>query len=178
MTLTERPGWLRLYGRESLASLHRQALVATRWQSVHFRVETVLEFIPKSFRQTAGLVCIYNTENWMYAHLTGEKDNPVLNILICDNKKLTYAVEGITVPSGTPLYLAVEVHRETLRFFYSINNTEWQPLGERLPADHLSDDYIEKNGLVFTGAFVGICCQDFDDRSVFADFDFFAYQEM
>ncbi|MDR2792410.1 MAG: glycoside hydrolase family 43 protein [Treponema sp.] len=178
MTLTERPGRLRLYGRESLASLHRQALVAARWQSVHFRAETALEFIPKSFRQTAGLVCIYNTENWMYAHLTGEKDTPVLNVLICDNKKLTYAVEGVTVPSGIPLYLAVEVHRETLRFFYSTNSTEWQPLGGKLPAEHLSDDYIEKNGLVFTGAFVGICCQDLDDRTVFADFDFFAYQEM
>jgi xylan 1,4-beta-xylosidase len=118
MTLTERPGWIRLYGRESLASLHRQALAATRWQSIHFRAETVLEFMPKSFRQMAGLVCIYNTENWIYAHLTGEEDNPVLNVLICDNKKLTYAVEGITVPSRTPLYLAVEVHRETLRFFF------------------------------------------------------------
>jgi xylan 1,4-beta-xylosidase len=58
MTLTERPGWLRLYGRESPASLHRQALAATRWQSTRFRAETLMEFFPKSFRQMAGLICI------------------------------------------------------------------------------------------------------------------------
>jgi xylan 1,4-beta-xylosidase len=71
----------------------------------------------------------------------------------------------------------VEVHRERLQFFYAINKGEWRTLGEALPADHLSDDYIEKNGLVFTGAFVGICCQDLDDRNAFADFDFFTYIE-
>ncbi|MDR2433339.1 MAG: glycoside hydrolase family 43 protein [Treponema sp.] len=182
MTLTERPGWLRLYGRESPASLHKQALAAARWQSFCFRAETVMEFAPKSFRQMAGLICIYNTENWMYAHLTGGKTGSVLNVLICDNKKLTYAVEGVAVPPETPLYLAVEVQRETLRFFYAVDNTErdnreWRSLGDALPADHLSDEYIEKNSLVFTGSFAGICCQDLDDRTAFADFDFFSYIE-
>ena len=53
---------------------------------------------------------------------------------------------------------------------------QWMPLGEMLPADHLSDDYIEKNGLVFTGAFVGIGCHDLDGRSAAAFFDYFSYR--
>jgi xylan 1,4-beta-xylosidase len=176
-SLVERPGWLRLYGRESLASLHRQTLVATRWQRTRFRAETVMEFIPKSFRQMAGLVCIYNTENWMYTYLTGKHDTVALNVLVCDNRKLAYAAENVTVPSRMPLYLAAEVDGNTLQFSFSINGKEWMPLGGSLPADHLSDDYIEKNGLVFTGSFIGICCQDLDDRMAFADFDSFSYIE-
>ncbi|MDR0656528.1 MAG: glycoside hydrolase family 43 protein [Treponema sp.] len=176
-SLTKHPGWLRLYGRESLASLHRQTLVATRWQSIQFRAETVMKFSPRNFQQTAGLVCIYNTENWIYAYLTKGSRSPELNILICDNKKLSLITDGVMVPENTPLGLAVEVDGAALQFHFSTDNKVWQPLGETLPADHLSDDYIEKNGLVFTGAFVGICCQDMNDRTAFADFDSFAYIE-
>jgi xylan 1,4-beta-xylosidase len=177
MSLTERPGWLRLYGRESLASLHTQALIATRWQSFCFRAETAMDFAPRSFRHMAGLVCVYNAENWIYAYLAGGETGPVLNVLACDNKKLSYAVEDVAFPSKTPLYLAAEVNRDRLQFSYSIDSKEWRRLGGALPADHLSDDYIERSGLVFTGAFVGICCQDLEDRTAFADFDYFAYIE-
>ena len=180
-SLTERPGWLRLYGRESPASLHRQALVAARWQSFRFRAETLMEFRPKSFQQMAGLICIYNTENWMYACLSGDNGAPALNVLVCENKKLRYAAQGVDVPENTPVYLAAEVDREHLQFYYSICKTDSAknrlPLGGELPADHLSDDYIEKNGLVFTGAFIGIACHDLDDRSAIADFDYFSYNE-
>jgi xylan 1,4-beta-xylosidase len=179
MSLTERPGWLRLYGRESPASLHEQALIATRWQGFRFRAETVLDFAPQSFQQMAGLICIYNTENWFYACVSGGDAGPVLNVLGCDNKRLSFAAEGIALPPKTPLCLAAEVDRESLRFSYALAatpNREWQPLGGVLPAGHLSDDYIEHNGLVFTGAFVGVCCQDLDDRTAFADFDSFAYE--
>jgi xylan 1,4-beta-xylosidase len=180
MSLAERPGWLRLYGRESPASLHKQALIAARWQSFRFRAETVMDFASASFQQMAGLICIYNTENWMYACVSGGEAGPVLNVLVCDNKRLVFAAEGVALPRKTPLGLAVEVDRETLRFFYALDGTsrwEWQSLGDVLPAGHLSDDYIEKNGLVFTGSFVGVCCQDLNDRTAFADFDSFAYIE-
>jgi xylan 1,4-beta-xylosidase len=181
-SLTERPSWLRLYGRDSPSSLHHQALIATRWQAFRFRAETLLDFRPKSFQQMAGLICIYNAENWMYACLTGDDGLPSLNVLVCENKKLSFAVQGVTVPeNNTQVYLAVEVNRDKLQFFFSTDGgsgeKQWYPLGDILPADHLSDDYIEKNGLVFTGAFVGIGCHDLDDRSAVADFDYFTYTE-
>src|SRR5690606_13564875 len=40
MTLKERRGYLRLYGRESLTSKFTQAFVARRWQSFNFNAET------------------------------------------------------------------------------------------------------------------------------------------
>src|SRR5271169_4180991 len=52
-SLTERPGYLRLYGRESLGSLFRQALVARRQQSHRYSAETVVEFEPHTFQQMA-----------------------------------------------------------------------------------------------------------------------------
>jgi xylan 1,4-beta-xylosidase len=177
MSLSEHPGWLRLYGRDSPASLYRQSLVATRWQAFSFRAETVMNFSPRTFQQMAGLICIYNTENWMYACLSEGDSGPELNVLVWDNKKLQYAGRGITVPRNRSLGLVVEVNRDSLQFFYSADLKNWRPFGGNLPADHLSDDYIEKNGLVFTGSFVGICCNDLNDRTAFADFDSFTYLE-
>ena len=115
--------------------------------------------------------------NWMYACLRGGERGGELQVLVCDNKKLSYAGGGIAVPGGTPLKLAAAVDRNTLEFFFSTGKNDWKPFGEKLPAGRLSDDYIEKNGLVFTGAFVGICCHDLDNRTAFADFDSFSYLE-
>jgi len=62
MSLTERPGFLRLKGRESLSSRHHQSLVARRQQSFHYTAETCLEFEPENFKEMAGLICMYDTE--------------------------------------------------------------------------------------------------------------------
>jgi xylan 1,4-beta-xylosidase len=59
-SLTERPGHLRLYGRESIGSLFRQSLVARRQQSHCYTAITSVQFNPEDFQQQAGLVCYYN----------------------------------------------------------------------------------------------------------------------
>ena len=41
----------------------------------------------------------------------------------------------------------------------------------------LSDDYIQGGGF-FTGAFVGMQCQDTSGQSIHADFDYFIYKEI
>ena len=46
-----KPGVLRLYGRESLSSFHRQSLIAHRVQHFHCTVETSLDFHPDNFQQ-------------------------------------------------------------------------------------------------------------------------------
>ena len=53
-SLTARPGFLRLFGRETIGSLFRQSLVARRQQSHCFSAATVVEFEPEHFQQTAG----------------------------------------------------------------------------------------------------------------------------
>lgn len=183
MSLTARPGYLRLYGQQSIASLHSQTMVARRWQSVCFTAGTVMEFEPQNYNQMAGLTCFYNTENYMYAYVSYDEDLGcrILDILVCSHGKTVVELgEGrIPVPSEvSSIRLKVRVKRERLQFYYSWRLDEWRPLGKVLPADHLSDDYIRESALVFTGAMVGICVQDLYDHSAFADFDCFYYWEM
>jgi xylan 1,4-beta-xylosidase len=68
-SLTERLGCLRLYGRETIGSLFRQALVARRQQSHHCSAETSIEFEPEHFQQMAGLVCYYNASKFHYLYI-------------------------------------------------------------------------------------------------------------
>ena len=61
LSLQDRPGHLRLYGRQSLMSTFLQAHVARRWQSFTFDAETKLAYRPKNIQQFAGLCCYFNT---------------------------------------------------------------------------------------------------------------------
>lgn len=182
MSLCERPGYLRLYGQQSIASLHSQSMVARRWQNVCFRAGTVMEFQPRSYNQMAGLTCFYNTENYMYAYVSYDEDRKcrILDILVCGHGKTSAELgeERISIPDQiSAVCLEVQVNREKLQFYYRWEKEPWKPMGEELPADHLSDDYIRDSALVFTGAMVGICVQDLYDHSAYADFDSFYYRE-
>ncbi len=179
ISLTERPGYLRLYGEQCIASLHRQTMVARRWQSYTFRAETAMQFAPENFQQMAGLVLYYTTENWMYAYVSYEEGvGRILNLLTCDLRISKAPAQFVTIPEEVEtIYLAVDVDRENAQFSYSFDGKDYCGLGPVLPADHLSDDYIEQKDLVFTGAFVGMCAQDMDRQKSYADFAYFHYIE-
>lgn len=182
MSLTERPGYLRLYGQQSIASLHSQTMVARRWQSTCFTAGTVMEFAPKNYNQMAGLTCFYNTENYMYAYVSYDEDRGcrILDILVCSHAKTVVELgeDRISIPDDvSSIRLEVRVEREKLQFYYGWGEEGWKRLGNVLPADHLSDDYIRESALVFTGSMVGVCVQDLYDHSAFADFDCFYYRE-
>ena len=77
--LTERPGHLRLIGRESIGSWFEQALVARRQEHHSFRAETVVEFAPDTYQQVAGLIHYYNRHKFhvvavpVNTHLTADR---------------------------------------------------------------------------------------------------------
>jgi xylan 1,4-beta-xylosidase len=62
-SLEERPGYLRIKGRESLSSKHNQSLIARRQQAFRYTASTCGEFEPESFQQMAGLICFFDTQN-------------------------------------------------------------------------------------------------------------------
>ena len=72
-SLTARPGYLRLYGRETIGSQFRQALVARRQQSHCFSAVTVVEVEPRHFQQAAGLVCYYNSAKFHYLYVSHDE---------------------------------------------------------------------------------------------------------
>jgi|SRR5581483_362018 len=72
-SLSARPGHLRLYGREAVGSLFRQALVARRQQAHCFSAATVVDFEPEYFQQMAGLICYYNGSKSHYLYISSDE---------------------------------------------------------------------------------------------------------
>jgi xylan 1,4-beta-xylosidase len=180
LSLTERPGYLRLKGRESLHSSHAQSLVARRQQSFVYTATTCVEFEPDTFQQMAGLVCLYNSLNYYYLCVThDEAVGKCLSLLVRDNRQLDSGLEKLLPLKGVDrCYLRVKVSYDQLQFFYSFDGTVWIPVGGVYDASKLSDEYLEYiKAEGFTGAFVGLCCQDLSGRRRAADFDFFEYWE-
>ena len=86
MSLTEREGFLRIHGGNSLCSHFKQGVLARNFTSLKACVETKLEFEPKSHLHLAGLVLMYNAANWYYLAVTlDEEKRRVLSLLACEN---------------------------------------------------------------------------------------------
>ena len=192
LSLDERPGYLRLRGKESIGSHFEQALVARRQEGFRFRAETCLEFEPVSFQQCAGLVCYYNAHKYHYLYVSvDDAGRRFVDIMSCPGDVTTSAVyplrEGHTdpltsdrryhLPATGPVWLRGEVDHGVLDFSWSPDGMEWHRLPARLDYSVISDEGGKGEHRSFTGAFVGLCCQDLSGRGWPADFGYFEYRE-
>ncbi|HET7219717.1 MAG TPA: glycoside hydrolase family 43 protein [Vicinamibacterales bacterium] len=178
--LTERPGYLRLYGRETIGSLFRQALIARRQQSHCFSASTVVEFEPQHFQQMAGLVCYYNSTKFHYFYVTrDETSGKHLRVMsaLPDAVMSDAFTPPIAIATGRPIRLRVDVDYERMYFAYRIEGEDWRWLPEHFDASILSDEASAPGLPNFTGAFVGMACQDLSGTALPADFDYFEYAE-
>jgi xylan 1,4-beta-xylosidase len=181
-SLTARPGHLRLYGRETIGSLFKQALVARRLQAHCLSAATVIEFEPEHFQQSAGLVCYYNSAKFHYLYLShDETSGKHLRVMSClpDSPQTDAFTPPIAIPSGKPVHLRVEIDFERLHFAYRVEGVDkdWRWLPQQFDASILSDEATAPGQPNFTGAFIGMACQDLAGTARPADFDFFEYQE-
>jgi xylan 1,4-beta-xylosidase len=185
LSLTERPGWLRLRGRHSFSSTHGQSMVARRQQSFVIEAETVLEFEPDTFQQMAGLVYYYNTRNYYYLRVSHDEElGKCIGIMTCDRGEYDEPLDrDISIEGWERVYLKLEVNYDDVQFYYSRDGKEWNAIGPVLDAGVISDDNAleSREGILidqgFTGAFIGLCAQDMSGRFLHADFDYFAYRE-
>ncbi len=185
LSLSARPGFCRIYGRESLSSLHKQSLIARRVQAFHTSTSTCLDFNPTNMQELAGLVCYYNTGHWFYLHLYGHEDgkSKFLQILACDNYEIKEVLKKpIDLSNKKNVYLKADFNQAQLQFYYGTKDKHWIKVGKKQDGSILSDDYVrdgsERYRPAFTGAFVGICCQDLTGLKKHADFKWFDYQEL
>lgn len=179
-SLRARPGWLRLYGAESPQSNFCQSLLAHRQQHFACQVTTKLEFTASDPRQMAGLIYYYDNYSYFYLFSTvNRQGKPVLNLLSMVMGKSTWPLgDGIEQKEGRAVWLRLKCQKETARFLFSTDGQQYQEIGPKVDAVVLSDDYFYKFGQYrFTGAFIGICCQDLTGRKNHGDFDFFEYKE-
>jgi xylan 1,4-beta-xylosidase len=180
ISLTERPGFLRLKGRESLNSYYTQALVARRQQSFFYTAETCIDFHPETFHQMAGLICMYDNRNFYYLYITHEVNlGRCIDIISSKDGHTEFLLDKkLVLPDVEFYYLKAQVHYDKLRFFHSANGKDWSRLGPVYDYSTLSDEFGAFGGDAhFTGSFVGLCCQDLSGSRKAADFDYFEYRE-
>jgi xylan 1,4-beta-xylosidase len=183
-SLTARRGYLRLFGRETIGSLYRQSLVARRQQSPCYSARAAMEFEPEHFQQSAGLVCYYNSAKFHYLHVSHDEElGRHLRVMSCtpDSPQADSFTAPIRIPAGR-IELRVEVDQERLRFAFRQGKTDpqdadWTWLPEIFDASILSDEATTPGAPNFTGAFVGVACQDMSGTAHAADFDWFEYRE-
>ena len=177
--LTARPGFLRLFGRETIGSLFRQSLVARRLQAHCISAATVVQFEPENFQQSAGLVCYYNSAKFHYFYVSHDESlDKHLRVMsfVPDSPQTDAFTALIPIPAGKPVHLRVEIDYERLLFAYRVDD-EWHWLPQQFDASILSDEATTPGQANFTGAFVGLACQDLAGTARPADFDFFEYGE-
>jgi xylan 1,4-beta-xylosidase len=179
-SLSARPGHLRLYGRETIGSLFRQALVARRQQSHCYSAATVVDFEPDHFQQMAGLICYYNGSKFHYLYISHDdtlgRHVRVMSALP-DHVQTDAFTSPIPIPAGMPVHLRAEVDLERLHFAYRVEGQAWIWLPQSFDASILSDEATAPGLPNFTGAFVGMACQDLAGTGRPADFDYFEYRE-
>lgn len=163
---TTRPGWLRLRGRESPASLHSQSLIARRVTSLNFQAEVRMDFHPASFAQMAGLICYYDTKTHLYLRMSKNRRRVLGVVSLQDG---TYEEWGdVEIPERGEVSLRLDWQGASLQFSFAHESGPWRAIGPALDASVLSDDF--GTGLHFTGALIGICAQDLDAHAATADF--------
>ncbi len=174
LSLSERKGWARIHGCESIHSLFEQSLIAQRLQSFKAVVETRMQFRPTHYNHSAGLICWYDTENHYYLRVSHDPEQGVvLGIVLTDDGCYDELTDGqIPINDLKDIYLKAEIDTETLCFYYSQDGASWYPVGPTLDMTKLSDDYADR--LRFTGTMVGLCAQDLQGDGTFADFDYFS----
>lgn len=184
-SLTERPGHLRIFGRQSIGSWFEQGLVGRRQENHSFRVETVIDFKADTYQQVAGLTHYYGRYKFHALGLTvDEKLGVSLIIISCPGDfpigKLKFPIGmGEAVPEGV-LHLAMEVRENDLQFFWKTAEAkEWTVVGPVLDASVISDEGggLNEHGS-FTGAFAAMFAFDITGMGKPADFDSFVYRSL
>lgn len=192
MSLTERQGFLRLFGRNSIGSWREQALVARRQQAFVCTAQTALDYAPSNFQQMAGLVCYYNSQKFHYCYISvddnGKRYVDIMSCLADPSLVLNYPLreghcgEFITdqryvLPDTGRVHLRADIDHHSLEFSFSLDEKDWSTLPVKLDHALLSDEAGVGDGCHFTGAFVGMACQDVSGQQQYADFAYFDYLE-
>ena len=179
-SLTERPGYLRLYGHEAITSANNQSLVARRLDCFKAEATVKMEYHPTDFQQMAGLTVFYDTYNFFYLFLSSDGNgNNELRIIVRDNLKFYDPLAGgVSVGDATEVWLRVNIHEVNIQFSYSLDGENYTDIGGVLNGINLSDEAYDEIGHEgHTGTFIGMACQDLSGRNLHADFDSFTYRK-
>lgn len=176
MSLKSRKGFLRLYGQESLNSLHRVTMAAVKQEEYLVKVETALDFKPSGPEQLAGLTYFYDAMNfYTYGKTMDEEGRSVLILLKSDGGVINDEILPLELKEGL-LYLNIRTENwgEKAVFSYSYDGKEWITAAGNVSTEILTDEHCRG----FTGAHFGMYCHDMTGGGGYADFDYFQYENL
>ncbi len=170
-TLTERPGFLRLYGQESLLSFDAEtAFVGRRQTEWTSQSQTQLEFDPGSENEEAGLTVLMSPSYHYEIFVTIRAGRRVVML-----RKQAGDIQEIAAQapiSAGPLRLRIDSDPEKYNFYYAGANGDWNLLGtglERLISSEVA--------AMWSGAYIGMYSSGNGKKcSTPADFDWFQYE--
>jgi xylan 1,4-beta-xylosidase len=167
--LGARPGWLRLRGGHSAASVFDQSMILTRVEEHRADFEVILDAEPRSPREAAGPIAWYDRAGWIWLQLTQDAEHGRHLRVVRRDAATTTRSAPIAVPEG-PLGLRMRLDGPVLRFAWApAGEGAWREVPEEYPAWTLSDDHGPR--LRFTGLFFGVRADDLDGRGWTADLD-------
>lgn len=174
---SSRPGWLRLRGGESQASLHCFSLLARKLSSLHVEITTRVDFHPEIYQHSAGLILYYDNMNNLFLrkYYSPRLGGEALGILSLENGERSVFAEGLPLSTDEPLYLQLAIDGRCGQFSWSTDGKGFTPIGACFDVSRLSDEYCRYGE--FTGTMVGLACVDSMFHRKTADFDFFRYAE-
>lgn len=170
-------GSLRIYGGESLASIHEQSMYVRRQDAFSFVAETAIDFKPDNFQQMAGMIYRYSEENQYYFRISYNEniDKRTIGLLKFDkyNFSMTKEQDEIVVDNDELIYLRLTITNGLGHFSSSFDGKKYIDFPDVINSEMVCDEYETPMG--FTGAFVGMSCQDLQYKKIHADFKYFKY---
>lgn len=173
--VTARPGYVRLKGQESRASLNKVSILARKLTSVHARITTKMEFYPEVYQHSAGLILYYDNMNYInlrkyYSETLG---GSALSVVQLENGIKTEYTDTRTAVDTRPVYLRLWIQGRQSWFEWGYDGENYQKIGKVFDTTKFSDEYCQYGE--FTGTMVGMTCADRMKHCHYADFDFFEY---
>ncbi len=176
ISLSARPGWLRMYGRSGLSSKFSQTLIARRMTQYHMSASACVEFEPENYKQMAGLIFLYDTDNYLYLHVSVDEEiGKCITLLKAENRKYEYLTGYLPIAEEKAIFLKLKIEEHFVQFYYGYEEGGMEKIGSLINAGFLSDEACEEGW--FGGVMIGICCQDLTGFGKYADFDYFEVRE-
>ncbi len=168
-----RPGYIRIRGQESVTSLNKVSFLARKLTSIYTTITTKMEFEPKVYQHSAGLILYYDNMNflYLYKYYSETLGKSALSVTQLENGTKTEYIDARIPVRDAPIYLRLFVEGRSTWFAWSYDETGYKNIGLVFDTSKFSDEYCKYGE--FTGTMAGLACVDQMKHEIYADFDFF-----
>lgn len=168
VSLTARPGYLRVYGsRATLGDLGSPSFVALRQRQYRAAISARLEFAAADSREEAGLGVRMNEDNHYTLAVGRDSKGPRVRLKARIGAEVELLADEELTPG--PILLSIDAHPDRYEFFYQASAVDRRSLGTA-PTAPLASEVATG----FTGVTLGMyATAGRDARMPPADFDWF-----